>query len=117
MDNACASIQGGGPAAQEIDPRELGTATKYQGATWHFASAENRDLFAASPEAYAPQYGGYCAYAVGNGYTASITPEAWAVVGGKLYLNYSKGVKRRWESKRAEYIRTGDANWPGVLDK
>ncbi len=89
----------------------------YQGATWRFASAENRDRFAASPEDYSPQFGGYCAYAVGNGYTASTDPNAWSVVGGKLYLNYSKGVQASWESKRDHYIRTANENWPTVLDK
>jgi YHS domain len=63
------------------------------GATWYFASAENRDRFAADPERYVPQYGGYCAWAVAHGYTAKIDPEAWKIVDGKLYLNYSKDVQ------------------------
>lgn len=89
---------------------------EYQGATWHFASAANRDRFAAAPADHAPAYGGYCAYAVGNGYTAPIDPEAWSLVDGRLFLNYSKGVQAKWDEKRAHYIREGDANWPGVLD-
>ena len=64
---------------------------------WLFATAENSDRFQAEPERYAPQYGGYCAYAVSKGRTASIDPEAWRVVDGKLYLNYSKGVQKKWE--------------------
>ena len=70
---------------------------QWMGATWLFATAENRDRFQAEPERYAPQYGGYCAYAVSKGRTASIDPEAWRVVDGKLYLNYSKGVQKKWE--------------------
>ncbi|MEM6355700.1 MAG: YHS domain-containing (seleno)protein, partial [Pseudomonadota bacterium] len=50
---------------------------EWNGATWRFSSAENRDLFAGDPEKYAPQYGGYCAWAVAQGYTASTDPEAW----------------------------------------
>ena len=88
----------------------------WNGATWRFASAENRDRFAADPEAFAPQYGGYCAWAVSQGYTASTDPEAWKIVDGKLYLNYSKGVQERWEGDVAGNIAKGDANWPTVLE-
>ncbi len=87
----------------------------YMGATWQFSSIENRDLFAADPAAYAPQYGGYCAYAVSQGYTASTVPEAWSIVDDKLYLNYSRRIRRRWERDPEGYIAAGDANWPSVL--
>ncbi|MEM8641968.1 MAG: YHS domain-containing (seleno)protein [Cyanobacteria bacterium P01_G01_bin.54] len=84
-------------------------------ATWQFASAENRDRFAADPEKYAPQYGGFCAWAVSRGYTASTDPEAWKIVEGKLYLNYDKGIQRRWEQDIPGNIARADRNWPGVL--
>ncbi|MEM7508535.1 MAG: YHS domain-containing (seleno)protein [Pseudomonadota bacterium] len=87
----------------------------WNGATWRFASAENRDAFAAKPESYAPQYGGYCAWAVAQGYTASTDPDAWDIVDGKLYLNYSKDVQSRWHRDVPGYIAKGDANWPDVL--
>ena len=89
--------------------------TDYNGAVWRFSSAENRETFIADPEKYAPQYGGYCAYAVSQGYTASTDPEAWKIVDGKLYLNYSKGVQSRWEARREHYIREANRNWPDVL--
>lgn len=60
----------------------------WNGTTWHFANATNRDTFAADPAAYAPQYGGYCAWAVSEGYIAPTVPEAWRIVDGKLYLNF-----------------------------
>ena len=88
----------------------------YNGATWHFASAANRDAFAADPARYAPQYGGYCAYAVSEGYTASTTPKAWRIVDGKLYLNYSKRIQRRWEKDIPTRITNANANWPKVLE-
>ncbi len=88
---------------------------KWKGATWYFASERNRDLFRDNPEKYAPRYGGYCAYAVSQGYTASIVPEAWRIVDGKLYLNYSKGVQRTWEEDIPGYIKLGDKNWPRLL--
>ncbi|MEO0868567.1 MAG: YHS domain-containing (seleno)protein [Cyanobacteria bacterium J06642_11] len=87
----------------------------WNNAVWQFASAENRDAFAANPEAYAPQYGGFCAWAVSQGYTASIDPNAWKIVDGKLYLNYSRGVQRTWERDIPGNISRANSNWPGVL--
>ena len=63
---------------------------------------------------YAPQYGGYCAWAVSQGYTAKIDPAAWRIVDGKLYLNYSKSVQRQWTEEIAVNIAEGDRNWPGI---
>lgn len=84
----------------------------WRGATWRFASADHRDLFIADPAAYAPQYNGYCAWAAASGYLASTDPEAWQIVEGKLYLNYSQSVRRRWQRTMPANIRKGDANWP-----
>lgn len=89
---------------------------EWNGATWQFASAGNRDAFVADPEKYAPQYGGYCAYAVAQGATAKTEPEAWKIVDGKLYLNYSLDVQKRWEAQQSQYITDADKNWPGVLN-
>lgn len=87
----------------------------WRGATWRFSSTENRDAFAANPESYAPQFGGYCAWAVSNGYTASTVPEAWRIVDGRLYLNYSKRIQRRWERDIPGRIAAAQANWPDLL--
>jgi YHS domain-containing protein len=89
----------------------------WNGATWRFATAANRDRFAAEPERYAPQFGGYCAWAVSRGYTADVDPEAFSIVDGRLYLNYSKRVRRMWEQDIAGNIAKGRANWPAVLSK
>ncbi len=87
----------------------------WNGATWYFASADNRSRFKADPGKYAPQYGGYCAWAVANGYTASTDPAAWRIVNGKLYLNYSVGVREKWSQDIPGNIARGDKNWPAVL--
>ena len=87
----------------------------WQGADWRFANEENRDLFADAPEKYAPQYGGYCAYAVSQGYTAKIDPEAWKIVDDKLYLNFSLKVQKIWEKDIPGYIASADVNWPKIL--
>jgi YHS domain-containing protein len=89
----------------------------WNGATWRFASEAHRAVFAADPERYAPQYGGYCAYAVAKGGTATVDPEAWSVREGKLYLNYSKRIQARWEKDVPGYVAKADANWPGVLEE
>jgi YHS domain-containing protein len=88
---------------------------EWNGATWHFANEANRDSFVRQPEMYAPQYGGYCAWAVGHGYTAKGDPEAWKIVDGKLYLNYSQDVKAKWEQDIPGYIGKADQNWPRFL--
>ncbi|MEL6288502.1 MAG: YHS domain-containing (seleno)protein [Pseudomonadota bacterium] len=86
--------------------------TEWDGVTWRFASAENRDLFTANPTKYAPQYGGFCAYAVGYGSTAKGDPKQWKIVDGKLYLNYNRSIKRKWERKQSSLIKAADKNWP-----
>jgi YHS domain-containing protein len=115
-----AAIRGYDPVAYFTEERPVeGKAehtAEYMGATWRFASAANRDLFATDPGKYAPQYGGYCAWAVANNYTASIDPEAWSVRDGKLYLNYSKVVRARWALDKAGNITAADRNWPGLRD-
>jgi YHS domain-containing protein len=90
-------------------------ALDYVGVTWRFSSDANREAFTADPDAFAPQYGGYCAYAVSQGSTAPTIPEAWTIVDNKLYLNFSTSVKRRWERDIRGYITAADANWPAVL--
>jgi hypothetical protein len=85
---------------------------EWMGAVWRFSTAENRDAFAANPAQFAPQFGGYCAWAVSEGYTADVDPEAWKTVDGKLYLNYSKDVQKKWEQDILKRIEGGHRNWP-----
>jgi len=89
--------------------------TEYKGATWRFSSEANRALFAADPDKYAPQYGGYCAYALAQGALAKGEPEVWKIEDGKLYLNYSDLVQGEWLADMDAYIEAGDANWPAAL--
>jgi len=83
----------------------------WNGAKWLFSSEENMNKFKADPEAYVPQFGGYCAYAVSEGYTADADPEAWKIVDGNLYLNYKRDVQKTWEKNEAERIENGKKNW------
>lgn len=87
----------------------------WQGAKWLFTSAENRDAFTKAPEKYVPQYGGYCALAVAHKTIAPINPESWAIIEGKLYLNFDKPTQEQWKKDIPGNIKKADANWPGVL--
>ena len=84
---------------------------EHQGSTFYFSSAANRDTFAANPDKFAPQYGGYCAFGMAKGYKATIDPAAFTVVGDKLYLNYSDTVRSQWVSDIPGYIDKANSNW------
>ena len=116
-----AAIRGYDPVAYFTEGKPVKGKTEFthqwKGATWRFASAANRERFAAAPEKYAPQYGGYCAYGVASGYTVKTEPDAWSVVEGKLYLNYDRNVQASWVKDIPGYIRKADANWPRALER
>lgn len=89
---------------------------EWKGATWLFSTAEHLGLFKNNPEAYAPQYGGYCAWAVAeNNDFAPGDPEYWKIVKGKLYLNYNKKIQTRWEQNIPAFIQTANENWPELI--
>lgn len=90
-------------------------ALMWAGTTWHFSSMQNMELFMANPEAYTPEYGGYCAFAMSRGYVASTDPEAWTIYEGKLYLNYSLDVRSRWAEDIPGNVEKADGHWPAAL--
>lgn len=115
------AIEGYDPVAYFTESRPVKGSEQHvviwNGSKWLFASKENRARFEAKPEAFAPQFGGYCAWAVSQGYTAGIDPQAWKIVNGKLYLNYNSKVQAKWEKDEATLIAKGNENWPKVLEK
>ena len=116
------AIQGYDPVAYFTDSKPVKGDSRFEqtwnGATWRFASAEHRDAFKAAPEKFAPQFGGYCAYAVSQGHTANVDPEnAWKIVDGKLYLNYSVDVAKTWATDIPGFIRKAEGNWPKLMQK
>jgi len=90
-------------------------STEHMGAEFRFSNAQNLEAFLANPAAYAPQYGGYCAWAVSQGNLAKGDPDHWKIVDGKLYLNYSKSIQTRWQKDIPGFIVKADTNWPSVL--
>jgi YHS domain-containing protein len=83
----------------------------WEGASWQFSSASNRDVFAASPDRYAPQYGGFCSLGVAKGVVVTADPEAWTIVDGKLYMQYSLEARERWRENPQAYIALSEDNW------
>lgn len=114
------AVDGYDPVAYFTDGKPVEGSSEfeaeYEGATWRFVSAANRDAFVADPSKYAPQYGGYCAWAVSQGYTAKGDPQHWRIVDGRLYLNYNADVQQKWEKDVPGFIKAADANWPKVLE-
>jgi YHS domain-containing protein len=89
----------------------------WNGAEWYFADRKDLEQFKQSPEKYAPQYGGYCAYGTSQGHKAPIEVDTWTVLDGKLYFNYNKKVKELWSKDRPGLIKKADENWPLLKDK
>ncbi|MGE0471267.1 MAG: YHS domain-containing (seleno)protein [Nitrospira sp.] len=113
------AIRGYDPVAYFSQNRPVKGSSQFThqqaGATWYFENKTNRDLFANAPEAYMPQYGGYCAYAMSKGFIASTAPEAWTIHAGKLYLNYSLRVRDNWLEDLSDNVRKADDHWAEKL--
>lgn len=109
------AIRGFDPVAYHLEHRPVpGLPTisaEWNGVSWRFASEANRARFLGDPQRYAPQYGGYCAYGTSRGYKVGTDPEAFAIVDGKLYLNYSKSVQLTWNLDRPGHIAAADRHW------
>ncbi|WP_293368968.1 YHS domain-containing (seleno)protein [Nevskia sp.] len=114
-----AAIGGYDPVAYFVDSKPVKGSKEifedWNGARWLFVSTENRDRFRNAPEQYAPQFGGYCAYAVSHEYTAKTDPAAFTIVDDKLYLNYDLDTQKEWLAQRDTFITDGHRNWPKVL--
>ena len=112
------ALDGYDPVAYFVEKQPVAGSNEFtiehKGSLFRFASAANRDRFRATPDAYAPQYGGFCAYGTAGGYKAKIDPAAWSIVDGKLYLNYDAKVRTEWNKDRAGYIVKADGRWPEV---
>lgn len=87
----------------------------YMDVEWRFNTRQNLEAFKMTPEKFAPQYGGYCAWAVSQDYTAKGNPENWRIVDGRLYLNYNDEVQAIWLKGIPGFIDAADQNWPELL--
>ncbi len=89
-------------------------AYNWNEASWHFSKPEHRDLFAADPERYAPQFGGHCANGLSKGKLVAADPEEWTIVDGKLYMNYNRPARDDWRAHKAVMIERAASNWADV---
>lgn len=109
------AIQGHDPVAYFTagvpTPGRPDLVATHEGATYRFASEENRARFAADPARYAPQYGGYCAYAMAVDRIADIDPRRFDVRDGKLYLNNGHLAEALWAVGTAGNVKSADENW------
>lgn len=90
-------------------------AVKWEGAMWVFASMKNAEAFMGNPRAYAPKYGGYCAYAMSKGAVATTEPDAWTIFNDQLYLNYNTSVRGIWRDDILGNVALADGHWPSAL--
>ncbi|MGI9438014.1 MAG: YHS domain-containing (seleno)protein [Geminicoccaceae bacterium] len=105
-----------GEAQPEAVPGRADITADYNGATWAFASEENRDKFLADPAKYAPQYDGHCAYGISQGGKVPGNPNLWRIVDGKLYLNITPTVVGFWEADIPGQLITAEDKWGGGLE-
>jgi hypothetical protein len=110
------ALKGYDPVAYfQSDSAVLGSGAhtiEWNDATWHFASAANRDLFKGEPEMYAPQFGGFCSFAASKGFTADSEPDAWHLLDGHLYVFADQNVRDQWVAGLAEgSLEVSERNW------
>ena len=105
-------FQGDGVPVKGLEQFE----TKWRGANWRFASKDNLEDFKASPEKYAPQYGGYCAWAAAHDSLAKGDPLVYTMVNGKLYLNYDQSINKSWQPRKEELIQKADKLYPALIN-
>ncbi|WP_299423404.1 YHS domain-containing (seleno)protein [uncultured Shimia sp.] len=91
--------------------------SSYNDATYRFATEEHKAAFEADPEAYLPEYGGYCAFGAAMGFKFDGDPNHWKIVDGELFLNISQDVQERWVADIPGFIEKADANWTNIADK
>ena len=117
-----------GVAIQSYDPVAFFTESKpvkgkmefksvHRGATYYFASVENKARFDKEPEKYEPAFGGFCAYGVSRNKLVEIDPEAFQVVDGHLLLQYSKGARTDFNKDTQGNLSKAKANWPALVEK
>lgn len=93
----------------------------HYGVVYRFTTIQNRDLFRTHPEEYEPEYGGWCAYAMGaQGEKVDVDPETFKIVGGKLYLFYNKffnNTLESWNRDEAHLRSNADKNWSKIIQE
>jgi len=121
LDKSGVAIQGYDPVAFFTDHHPVMGKTEFvsqaNGATYQFVSKEHKELFEKEPAKYEPQFGGYCAYGVSHNKLAPVEIEAFQIVEGKLYMQYSKSIRDSFNEDQKGNLGKANQNWPGLLEK
>lgn len=115
-------IQGYDPVAYFLQGKPVRGSKEhalfYQGITYYFATTANKEAFKKEPARYEPQYGGWCAYAMGSkGEKVTVDPRTFKIVNGKLYLFYNKffnNTLTEWNKDEAHLKQQADKSWTGI---
>jgi YHS domain-containing protein len=93
--------------------------TSYEGVIYQFSSVSNKEIFSKKPASFEPQYGGWCAYAMGSaGEKVEINPETFKIIDGKLYLFYNaffNNTLKSWNKDEASLKAKADSNWKKII--
>lgn len=121
VDKAGLALQGYDPVGFATENKPVKGKPEFksvrQGATYHFASAENKALFDNDPAKYEPAFGGFCAYGVSRNKLVGVDVDAFQIVEGRLLLQYSKGVRDDFNKDARGNLAKANQNWPGLVDK
>ena len=121
VDRSGVGIKGYDPVAYFTEDKAVKGDPQFQskadGVIYYFASGENKAAFDTNPAKYEPQFGGFCAWAVSRGYTASIDPNAFQIVNGRLLLQYSLKVRKDFSADTEGNLKKADANWPSIIER
>lgn len=95
----------------KTEPGSAEHSLEYKDAEWRFASVETRSIFEAQPEKYAPAFGGFCAFAMGKGFTANGNPEVSSVQNGRLFVFNSEGIRADFLANLETNLAAANAKW------
>ena len=118
------AIQGYDPVAYFTQKKAIkgksNLASTYEGVIYYFSSQANKDAFVKTPTTYEPQYGGWCAYAMGaNGEKVEVDPGTFKIVDGKLNLYYNayfNNTLKSWNKDEVNLKKKADANWKKFIN-
>ena len=118
------AIQGYDPLAYFTQKKAVkgksNIAATYEGVTYNFSSQANKDAFSKNPASYEPQYGGWCAYAMGSAADkVEIDPNTFKILEGKLYLFYNayfNNTLKSWNKDESSLKKKADATWKKVIN-
>jgi YHS domain-containing protein len=120
LDDKAVALRGYDPVAyvtmSKPTPGLAALTATHEGATYQFSTAEHQAMFVKDPAKFAPQFGGYCAFAAAKGAKVDADPTIWNVTDGRLYVNFNADVGVKWNAEKATLISDANTKWPTLKD-